>query len=70
MSKRIFPFVWNPFHKGSSKDDGSYTRNGYDLCVHCRKVTRYTTETPIQSRMGYIEGAGQLCENCMVEKKE
>ena len=77
MPKRIFGFTWSyrngttPSDREDDQDESPYTRNGYDLCIHCRKVTRYTTNTPVQLRMGYIEGAGQLCENCIdMGKKE
>ena len=33
-------------------------------CVVCRSVTEYTKETPISERIGYVEGAGQLCQDC------
>lgn len=36
----------------------------YDLCVLCGKMSEYTKETPIDQRVGYIEGAGQLCLEC------
>lgn len=40
---------------------------GYDLCVSCGKETRYPINTPIDSRRDYVEGAGQLCEDCSVK---
>jgi hypothetical protein len=38
--------------------------DGYDLCVSCGTKTVYKTERHIDTRMHYIEGAGQLCDNC------
>ena len=35
-----------------------------DLCIMCGKETVYDFETHIDYRVGYIEGAGQLCGNC------
>jgi hypothetical protein len=35
-----------------------------DLCIMCGKETAYDFETHIDSRIGYIEGAGQLCHDC------
>lgn len=35
-----------------------------DKCVLCGKETPYTKETHIDYRSGYIEGAGQLCNDC------
>lgn len=36
----------------------------YDLCVDCRKVTSVRTDCPIEQRRHYVEGSGQLCEDC------
>lgn len=36
-----------------------------DHCVLCGKETEYTQSTPITARQGYIEGAGQLCIDCL-----
>ena len=38
-----------------------------DTCVICGKETEYTKDTPIQNRIGYVEGAGQLCRDCHME---
>jgi NMD protein affecting ribosome stability and mRNA decay len=35
-----------------------------ELCVRCGKETKYDTGTPITLRRYFIEGAGQLCEDC------
>lgn len=35
-----------------------------DLCIMCGKETAYDFETHIDFRVGYIEGAGQLCQSC------
>lgn len=35
-----------------------------ECCVHCGRETDYSRQTPIQDRIGYIEGAGQLCRDC------
>ena len=40
------------------------SEDGYDLCVSCSTKTVYKTETHIDARRNYIEGAGQLCDNC------
>ena len=46
----------------------NYTTNiegvSYDDCVICKKTTKYPTSTNIHQRFGYIEGMGQLCEDC------
>ncbi len=38
--------------------------NEFDYCVLCGVETPYKRSTHIDMRMGYIEGAGQLCSNC------
>lgn len=35
-----------------------------DRCVLCWGETEYSKNTPIEDRQFYIEGAGQLCEEC------
>ncbi len=35
-----------------------------ELCVNCGKETQYKQSDHIDYRMGYIEGAGQLCSRC------
>lgn len=36
--------------------------NEYDACVVCGRETSYKRSTPIDMRIGYIEGAGQTCD--------
>ena len=38
-----------------------------DNCVTCNKETLYRIDDPIDMRIGYIEGAGQLCLDCFAE---
>ena len=40
------------------------SENGKDLCISCGKESDYSYDTHIDYRVGYIEGAGQLCEAC------
>lgn len=35
-----------------------------DICVKCKKPTQYTKDTNIDFRKCYVEGAGQLCDEC------
>ena len=35
-----------------------------DKCVMCGEDTIYLTNTPVSYRIGYVEGAGQLCSSC------
>ena len=35
-----------------------------DKCVVCKKDSRHNKDEHIKVRIGYIEGAGQLCLDC------
>ena len=35
-----------------------------ELCIRCGKETEYDINTPVKVRRYFIEGAGQLCEDC------
>jgi len=38
-----------------------------DLCIRCGYKTLYIKNTPVDSRLCYIEGAGQLCLICYTQ---
>jgi len=38
-----------------------------DTCILCGVETAYDETTHIDMRVGYIEGAGQLCSQCYVQ---
>ena len=40
----------------------------YDICISCGKVTSYKKKDNVMFRLGYIEGAGQLCLECNQNK--
>lgn len=42
--------------------------NEYDVCVICGRETQYKRSTPIDLRIGYIEGAGQTCDGSCRKK--
>lgn len=55
---------WDMLEKKMSGEDVEY-----DECVICGKQTPYTKNTPIDVRVGYVEGAGQTCcspDNCKI----
>jgi len=35
-----------------------------DKCVSCKKETLYDKTDHVDFRLGYVEGAGQLCLDC------
>jgi hypothetical protein len=37
-----------------------------EKCVGCQKQVPISTQTNIQNRLHYIEGAGQLCAQCYI----
>ena len=39
-------------------------KDDYEVCVCCGKQLTMLKTTPIDIRMGYIEGSGQLCIDC------
>ena len=41
----------------------------YDVCVLCGKDSPYMQDENIEFRIGYIEGAGQLCSLCYLSGK-
>ena len=40
----------------------------YDTCISCGIVTKYKKTDHVDTRIGYIEGAGQLCSKCSYTK--
>ena len=41
-----------------------------DKCILCGAETPYDQSTHIDMRVGYIEGAGQVCTACLEENKQ
>lgn len=39
-------------------------RDVKERCVRCSKETEYDVNTPITVRRYFVEGSGQLCEQC------
>jgi hypothetical protein len=48
----------------AASDSLNVSNTKYDLCVMCGKETIYEKSCPVAERVGYVEGAGQLCESC------
>lgn len=40
------------------------TNDGYEICIMCGAKTDVKFSTHVDHRVGYIEGAGQLCKSC------
>ena len=41
----------------------------YEKCVICHKLTEYKVNQDISERRYFIEGCGQLCEDCYLDIK-
>ena len=39
-------------------------QNMNDICARCGKETEYDINTPLKVLRWYVEGAGQMCEDC------
>ena len=42
-------------------------KNDYESCVLCNEQLTILKSVPIDKRIGYIEGVGQLCTSCLVK---
>ena len=38
-----------------------------EKCVYCGLITNYNKNDDINTRKNYIEGAGQLCDECFIK---
>ena len=36
-------------------------------CIKCGEETKYNKSDHVDKRVGYIDGAGQLCNNCFIQ---
>ena len=39
-------------------------QNMHEICARCGKETEYDINIPLEARRWYVEGSGQLCEDC------
>jgi len=46
------------------------SENGFDLCVLCKFVTEYKTDSNVELREYYVDGVGQLCNTCYSSAEE
>jgi hypothetical protein len=44
--------------------NAEFKADGFDHCILCGVETAYKRNTHVDMRIGYIEGAGQLCSKC------
>jgi hypothetical protein len=52
-------------HLGCALDAEMKTKEDeFDHCILCKVETAYKRNTHVNMRIGYVEGAGQLCPNC------
>lgn len=66
-------FAWMFYNGGKRYKYIEYMENKYnkkeednvfETCIMCGKKTKVLMSTHIDHRIGYIEGAGQLCMDC------
>ncbi len=48
----------------SEKQGGEIMEKEKDHCVLCGKETEYLKNTPVDEKNYYVEGGGQLCQEC------
>lgn len=53
--------VREKYHNLSRTKYDDLNKKKYDKCVICLKDSPYTSDTPIDNRIGYVEGGGQGC---------
>lgn len=41
--------------------------NEFEHCTKCNSITEVEKDTPIEERVMYVEGSGQLCKICYYE---
>ena len=51
-------------------DNASEYAIEYEKCAMCGTLTEVKSSTPIKERVGYIEGAGQICTRCDYTNKQ
>ena len=51
-------------HLGCALENEMKVKGEYDTCVLCGVETPYKRNVHVDLRIGYIEGAGQLCGKC------
>ena len=77
---KALQFIKNLFRKEISKEDFTVEYMQYliesghiaelDNCVICKQKTKYTKDISIDKRKNYIEGVGQLCNDCFYKYSE
>lgn len=49
-----------------NENDFEVMQNNFEICVCCGKDTKVLKFTHTDLRSNYVEGAGQLCDECFV----
>lgn len=56
---------WKILHSGDREEPKK--ASSLEICIVCGKITGVPKDKPVSERKTYMEGAGQLCENCCWE---
>lgn len=51
----------------NSEQSGKNSTCGNDVCVFCGRDSGIKRDTPVNRRIGYVQGCGQLCGECYTE---
>lgn len=60
-------FVIQAHTKRAAPAGGKRIRTQFESCVVCEKMIVVPIYQTVQTRSYYIEGAGQLCEDCYAD---
>jgi hypothetical protein len=64
LTPKFYERFFQHFGTIAASDSLNVSNTKYDLCVMCGKETIYEKSCPVAERVGYVEGAGQLCSSC------
>ena len=63
---RLYKYA-KPHQQVISEKATFVSESDMELCVLCGKVTDVPVSEPLEERMNYLPGAGQLCKECAIE---
>lgn len=70
VNKTTKEFVMDKLEEitGCRPDPSFISDQGSDLCVCCGNDSEVSALRPVKERSYYIDGMGQLCEDCFTDK--
>jgi len=64
MKKNILKDIYGPGDDNYGRNKAPWKQNETEKCVICGVDTKVPVDEHINKRDFYVEGAGQLCQNC------